>query len=95
MPRLLDVAGGHLARWNLRTGESRDIQPRPRRQRREQLRFNWNAGLAHDPFEPGTIYIGSQFVHKSTDRGDDLDGHQPGPDDQQPRVAAAGRRAAA
>ena len=33
------------------------------------LRFNWNAGLAQDPFEPGTIYYGSQYVHKSTDRG--------------------------
>ncbi len=33
------------------------------------LRFNWNAGLAQDPFDPGTIYYGSQFLHKSTDRG--------------------------
>ncbi|MGH9787256.1 MAG: WD40/YVTN/BNR-like repeat-containing protein, partial [Candidatus Acidiferrales bacterium] len=34
------------------------------------LRFNWNAALALDPFDAGTIYYGSQFVHKSTDRGD-------------------------
>ena len=30
----------------------------------------WNAGLALDPFDPATIYYGSQFLHKSTDRGD-------------------------
>ncbi|HBL25981.1 MAG TPA: hypothetical protein DD490_04010, partial [Acidobacteria bacterium] len=33
-------------------------------------RFNWNAGLATDPFHPGTLYLGSQFLHKSTDRGE-------------------------
>ncbi|HEY4596026.1 MAG TPA: hypothetical protein VIJ02_06460, partial [Thermoanaerobaculia bacterium] len=31
---------------------------------------NWNAGFATDPLEPGTIYMGSQFLHKSTDRGE-------------------------
>ncbi|MEM9328904.1 MAG: hypothetical protein AAGA85_24785, partial [Bacteroidota bacterium] len=33
------------------------------------LRFNWNAGMARDPFDAQTIYFGSQFVHKSTDGG--------------------------
>jgi photosystem II stability/assembly factor-like uncharacterized protein len=63
--------GGSLVRWNLRTRENRFIQP-PTTQGppgRQPLRFNWNAGLAQDPFEPGTIYHGSQYVHKSTDRG--------------------------
>jgi hypothetical protein len=35
-----------------------------------KLRFNWNAALAIDPLEPGTVYLGSQFVHRSRDRGD-------------------------
>jgi photosystem II stability/assembly factor-like uncharacterized protein len=60
---------GVLIRWDLRTGERKDIQPAPAADV-ERLRFNWNAGLAIDPFEPDTIYLGSQFVHKSTDRGD-------------------------
>ncbi|HEX9943994.1 MAG TPA: hypothetical protein VGG03_18440 [Thermoanaerobaculia bacterium] len=63
--------GGELVRWNLRTREFRPIRP-PEPQPgsgRERLRFNWNAGLAVDPFEPGTVYYGSQYVHKSTDRG--------------------------
>jgi len=34
------------------------------------LRFNWNAGLGQDPFEADTIYYGSQFVHRSRDRGE-------------------------
>ncbi|MCK7533750.1 MAG: hypothetical protein MZV63_23345 [Marinilabiliales bacterium] len=36
----------------------------------EKLRFNWNSALAQDPFDNNTIYFGSQFVHKSSDRGD-------------------------
>jgi len=34
-----------------------------------ELRFNWNAGMSRDPFDAQTIYFGSQFVHKSTDGG--------------------------
>ena len=60
--------GGYISRWNLRTGERKDV--RPPAPDGVELRFNWNAGLALDPFEPGTIYYGSQFLHKSTDRGD-------------------------
>lgn len=33
------------------------------------LRFNWNAAFAKDPFDPNGVYYGSQFVHKSTDKG--------------------------
>jgi photosystem II stability/assembly factor-like uncharacterized protein len=64
--------GGSLVRFNLRTREQKPIQPPPTKTAKgyEKLRFNWNAGLGQDPFEPGTIYYGSQYVHKSTDRGD-------------------------
>ena len=34
-----------------------------------ELRFNWNVALARDPQSPGTVYFGSQFVHKSIDNG--------------------------
>ena len=60
--------GGELVRWNLRSRENKLIKP-PKPEGVKKLRFNWNAALAQDPFEPGTIYLGSQFVHKSTDRG--------------------------
>jgi photosystem II stability/assembly factor-like uncharacterized protein len=59
--------GGYLARWDLETGEVKDA--RPAAPPAGKLRFNWNPGIAIDPFTPGTIYYGSQFVHKSTDRG--------------------------
>jgi len=60
--------GGALVRYNLHTGETRFIQPPPPADGTE-LRFNWSAGIAQDPFDTATIYYGSQFVHKSTDRG--------------------------
>ncbi|MEA2491801.1 MAG: hypothetical protein QOH21_3593, partial [Acidobacteriota bacterium] len=60
---------GFLVRWDLRTGERKDIRP-PAPQGVEKLRFNWNAAIAQDPFDGNTIYYGSQFLHKSTNRGD-------------------------
>jgi photosystem II stability/assembly factor-like uncharacterized protein len=63
---------GFLTRWDLRKGELRAIRPSEidPDDPDKRLRFNWNTGLAVDPFEPGTIYYGSQYVHKSVDRGD-------------------------
>jgi photosystem II stability/assembly factor-like uncharacterized protein len=60
--------GGSLGRYEVATGQIRDIKPSP--PVGVKLRFNWNAGLATDPFHPGTLYLGSQFLHKSTDRGE-------------------------
>jgi photosystem II stability/assembly factor-like uncharacterized protein len=60
--------GGEIIRYDLRTGETRAIKPSP--PEGTKLRFNWNAGFATDPLEPGTIYMGSQLLHKSTDRGE-------------------------
>jgi len=62
--------GGFLGRWNLHNGELRGIKPPEIDPENDRLRFNWNTGLAQDPFEPGTIYLGSQYLHKSTDRGE-------------------------
>ncbi len=60
--------GGNLRRFDLRTGERKDV--RPWAPDSVELRFNWNAPIAQDPFDQATIYYGSQFVHRSTDRGD-------------------------
>ncbi len=59
--------GGNLNRMDMQTGDSRFV--RPIHPQNIKLRFNWNAGIAADPFSPTTIYYGSQFVHKSTNRG--------------------------
>ncbi|HEY0513512.1 MAG TPA: hypothetical protein VGH73_16500 [Thermoanaerobaculia bacterium] len=60
--------GGEILRYDVRTGEQRAIKPSP--PEGGKLRFNWNAGFATDPHDSGTIYLGSQFLHKSTDRGE-------------------------
>ncbi|MFL6294045.1 MAG: VPS10 domain-containing protein [Thermoanaerobaculia bacterium] len=61
---------GFVIRYDLRTGERKDIRPAPPAGDEDDLRFNWNAAIAIDPFDPDTIYFGSQYVHRSTDRGD-------------------------
>ena len=58
---------GNLARLDLETGAQLDIKPASIGD--QELRFHWNAALAQDPFEKDVIYFGSQFVHKSADRG--------------------------
>lgn len=63
--------GGSVGRYDKLTGDQSSI--RPIHPEGKDLRFNWNAAIAHDPFERSTIYYGSQYVHKSTDRGDSWD----------------------
>ncbi len=60
--------GGELVRHNSKTGEDWRIQPPPPNLQ-TKLRYNWNAALAMDPFDSKTIYYGSQFVHKSSNKG--------------------------
>jgi hypothetical protein len=60
--------GGNLGKQNVVTGERMSIQP-PAPDLKTRIRFNWNAALAQDPFDSKTIYYGSQFVHKSTNKG--------------------------
>jgi hypothetical protein len=60
--------GGYLGRYDLATGDTKFMKPvHPDG---TTLRFNWNTGIAADPFDAKTIYYGSQFLHKSTNRGD-------------------------
>ena len=60
--------GGELGKQNISTGERMFLQPPPP-DLKTRLRFNWNAAFAQDPVDPKTIYYGSQFLHKSTDKG--------------------------
>ena len=61
--------GGSVGRINCKTGERWFIKPPELDMDTKDLRFNWNAAIAQDPFDKKTIYYGSQFVHKSTDKG--------------------------
>jgi photosystem II stability/assembly factor-like uncharacterized protein len=60
--------GGALSRFDKQTGYAQSIRP-THPDANMRLRFNWNAGFTQDPFDAGTIYYGSQFLHKSIDRG--------------------------
>lgn len=60
--------GGNVGRYHTKTGESWFVKP-PNPNLQTQLRFNWNAAIAQDPFDNSTIYFGSQYLHKSTNKG--------------------------
>jgi photosystem II stability/assembly factor-like uncharacterized protein len=63
--------GGEIGRFDLGAHERKRIKPAElSTDPAKRLRFNWNAAIAQDPFDPATIYLGSQYVFKSTDRGD-------------------------
>ena len=60
--------GGSVGRYNVKTGERWFIRP-PVPDLKTRLRFNWNAAIAQDPFDKNTIYFGSQYLHKSINKG--------------------------
>jgi hypothetical protein len=60
--------GGYIGRINRKTHETRDIKPLPR-YKEGKLRFNWNTPIHVSPTRNGTVYIGSQFLHRSRDFG--------------------------
>jgi photosystem II stability/assembly factor-like uncharacterized protein len=66
----------HVERYNTRVRSTRDANPWPRAPRQAwapttepRFRINWTAPFALSPHDPQTAYAGSQFVHRTTDRG--------------------------
>jgi photosystem II stability/assembly factor-like uncharacterized protein len=59
--------GGNVGLVDMETGKSTFI--RPTHPDSVELRFNWNAAIAQDPFNDCGVYYGSQFLHKSLDCG--------------------------
>ncbi len=59
--------GGNLTRYDLQTGTRQFIKPFLPDD--EALRYNWNTGIAVDPIDHTTLYIGSQYLLKSTNKG--------------------------
>lgn len=62
--------GGYIGRVNRKTHESRGIQPLPG-YNEGKLRYNWNAPIQVSG--NGTLYIGSQFLFRSKDKGQTWD----------------------
>ncbi|MEO1032291.1 MAG: hypothetical protein AAFX55_12840 [Bacteroidota bacterium] len=60
---------GYVSRYDWQTGNNYGVRP-THPDPDVRLRFNWNSAINIDPFDNSTIYFGSQFVHKSTDKGE-------------------------
>ena len=60
---------GYVSRYDWKTGNNYIVRP-THSDADMNLRFNWNAAINIDPNSNNTLYFGSQFVHKSTDKGD-------------------------
>ena len=59
---------GYVSRYDHITGNNYSVRP-THPDPDIELRFNWNAAINIDPFDNSTLYFGSQYVHKSTDKG--------------------------
>ncbi|MEP0479773.1 MAG: hypothetical protein ABJD23_06135, partial [Nonlabens sp.] len=59
---------GSVQRYDWQTGNNYSVKP-THPDTSVKLRFNWNSAINIDPFDNSTLYFGSQFVHKSTDKG--------------------------
>jgi photosystem II stability/assembly factor-like uncharacterized protein len=62
-----EMQGGGLFRVKLSTGELKVVTPFPG-EGEEKYRFNWNAPYLFGP--SGNLYVGSQYLLRSTDRGE-------------------------
>ncbi|TRO66702.1 WD40/YVTN/BNR-like repeat-containing protein [Christiangramia sabulilitoris] len=59
---------GYVSRYDHLTGNNYTVKP-THPDPEVELRFNWNSAINIDPFDNNTLYFGSQFVHKSNDKG--------------------------
>jgi len=66
-----EYQGGNIARIDRSTKQARDIQPKAGAG--EKLRFNWNSPIHQSPNDPGTIYLGSQYLFRTRDQGQNWD----------------------
>lgn len=60
--------GGSVVRLSKRTGQVRDISPASVRFG-SKYHFNWNIPLVFSPQDPHLLYLGTQFLLKTTDAG--------------------------
>jgi len=68
----VEYQGAMISRFRKSTGEAKDIKPLPR-PGEPDFRFNWNAPIHMSPNQPGTVYLGGQFLFRSRDHGESWD----------------------
>ncbi len=64
-----EYQGGNAIRRHESSQEVKDIQPSPGAGE-PKLRFNWNTPLATSPSDPRTLYIGSQYLYRTLNKGE-------------------------
>src|SRR5215831_8079726 len=65
---------GVVERWDARTGMAQSVSPWPERTMggnagEVKLRMNWTFPIAISPHDHNTVYVGSQYVHATSDGG--------------------------
>ena len=63
-----EAQGGEMGRVNRETHEIRAIKPYPH-YGEKKLRFNWNTPIQVSPNDKNTLYVGCEFLYKSTNQG--------------------------
>ncbi len=63
---------GSVSIYDRVTGNNKTVRP-THPDPAVKLRFNWNSAIALDPFDNETVYFGSQFVHKTVNKGHEWD----------------------
>ena len=61
--------GGNLMRFYKDTRQIKEIKPFSD-DADEKLRFNWDTPIAFSPTNEGVLYVGSQYLFRTTNRGD-------------------------
>jgi photosystem II stability/assembly factor-like uncharacterized protein len=64
-----EFQGGQLLRFHRSTGEVKSIKPYPK-QGEPNYRFNWNTAMAVSPTNPKILYVGGQYVFRTTNKGE-------------------------
>jgi len=61
---------GDISRKDLHSNKSKRIRPIPKFPKEPPFRTNWVTPIVMSSFHPDIIYTGTQFIHRSFDRGD-------------------------
>jgi len=64
-----EFQGGNILRRHKSTGETKEIKPYPK-EGEPKFRFNWNTPIALSPSNPNVMYIGAQFLFRTTNKGE-------------------------
>jgi photosystem II stability/assembly factor-like uncharacterized protein len=67
-----EFQGGNVLRFHKSTGETKLIKVFPK-QGEPKYRFNWNTAMHLSPTNPKVLYIGGQFLFRSTNKGESFE----------------------